>query len=1067
MPYKCCVPSCNSNYDNTEEYVTTFSFPTDKERLDLWTRRIPRENLIINKHTRICIKHFEERFIIRTMQLRRPDGTVRNVQRLSPKLTDDAFPSMFLQLPKYLSDKAPVKRKHPDERRAEIDDRSDAILTGFLQEDIIADYDCFKQDLTARVNGHMTSAKWTVKTGSKAVFVYVFNADGDVPELLACIKVNNDMRIQLYVGAVEIASSRLAWVLGESCVLRLWSQLETMLGHYSNYANEDAQSVTDVSVDIECACNILRDVCNAADDCVDDVINVPCILFCIEQLSMSVISSYRRRYSSDLLRYAFLLHTRSSACYRILCGMGKIILPQQGTLRRLAAVFNVNTGLEANDQAKFLKLRASQLSPRERYVVLQLDEIHVNPSLSYKGGDITGVALNTAAESNEPAHTVQAFMISSLFGAAKEIAALCPVKGLTSEYLKPMLQQVLTLVQSSGFIVVVIVSDNNQVNAKAFAEFGNNEDTLTNGIDNPHYPGQRIFFLYDTVHILKCIRNNWINQSDKEQTLIYPAISSDIQQTAMLVHNSPLQQATETRPISQTGPSLSTLTSMTPTSDAAPSGGLGSGSPSAAAVQPPIGVIPMLFTDGASTFIRHCIVMCPTVASHSQAATSVSAAAATVPPSVAPKQTCKAKFSCLKQLYESERKSIVKRAHKLTYKTLYPSNLERQQVALVVNVFNEYNVAALQMLDSETSKQTADFVRLITAWWKIVNVRYPLKGVRSRDELSKPISTSVDPRLEFLSQFAAWLEEWGFGKGCLTQQTHRALLHTTLAIINLTKYVLTNLDVKYILLGKVQTDNLEKRFGEYRQLSGSNYHVSVQQILEAEKKLRLSSVLALRSCKLGHVVVREVQDALSSDETVSAVVPIPPEFASVETEAMDATFDVDEPSLVYIAGFAVHKTVRAVQCDTCAYFLQSDRELQLEDNCTVDYGFVQALDRGGLKYPTLVVILLGYKVLCVLQILVSKKYENAFLKLSKQKALAYSLVLRVLAADDYFQSEAMGTCPNCNKHNMELLTSIIPRFLNVFLGNYTKMCNDAFKASGGKKTKPGESKKRKLKTLTG
>ena len=54
---------------------------------------------------------------------------------------------------------------------------------------------------------------------------------------------------------------------------------------------------------------------------------------------------------------------------------------------------------------------------------------------------------------------------------------------------------------------------------------------------------------------------------------------------------------------------------------------------------------------------------------------------------VAPKQTCKDKFACLKLLYESERKSIVKRAHKLTNKTLYPSNpLERQQVALVVNV---------------------------------------------------------------------------------------------------------------------------------------------------------------------------------------------------------------------------------------------------------------------------------------------------------------------------------------------------------------------------------------------
>jgi len=44
--------------------------------------RIPRENLIINKHTRTCIQHFDERFSIRTMELRRPVGSLRIVQRL-------------------------------------------------------------------------------------------------------------------------------------------------------------------------------------------------------------------------------------------------------------------------------------------------------------------------------------------------------------------------------------------------------------------------------------------------------------------------------------------------------------------------------------------------------------------------------------------------------------------------------------------------------------------------------------------------------------------------------------------------------------------------------------------------------------------------------------------------------------------------------------------------------------------------------------------------------------------------------------------------------------------------
>ena len=43
--------------------------------------------------------------------------------------------------------------------------------------------------------------------------------------------------------------------------------------------------------------------------------------------------------------------------------------------------------------------------------------------------------------------------------------------------------------------------------------------------------------------------------------------------------------------------------------------------------------------------------------------------------------------------------------------------------------------------------------------------------------------------------------------------------------------------MQYILPGKFQTDNLEARFGQYRQLSGDQYNISIQQVFEWEKKL--------------------------------------------------------------------------------------------------------------------------------------------------------------------------------------------------------------------------------------
>jgi hypothetical protein len=118
-------------------------------------------------------------------------------------------------------------------------------------------------------------------------------------------------------------------------------------------------------------------------------------------------------------------------------------------------------------------------------------------------------------------------MISSLFSKFKDIVSLTPVNCLTSDQLAPMLYDVIGIVQNAGFSVVVVVSDNNQVNAKAFQTIcGSN--SFEEGIDNPHYAGHKIFFLFDTVHILKCMRNNWLNQTDSKQTFVYPPLTLDI-----------------------------------------------------------------------------------------------------------------------------------------------------------------------------------------------------------------------------------------------------------------------------------------------------------------------------------------------------------------------------------------------------------------------------------------------------------------------------------------------------------------------------------------------------------
>ena len=108
-----------------------------------------------------------------------------------------------------------------------------------------------------------------------------------------------------------------------------------------------------------------------SDDEVSNDVNITCLLFCIEQLRLLCIPSRRRRYSSDLLRFAYVLFLRTSSCYTLWCKLGYVILPHVSTLRKLVNATNVTTGINGEEHAKYLKVVASKLSQRDKYVILQ------------------------------------------------------------------------------------------------------------------------------------------------------------------------------------------------------------------------------------------------------------------------------------------------------------------------------------------------------------------------------------------------------------------------------------------------------------------------------------------------------------------------------------------------------------------------------------------------------------------------------------------------------------------------------------------------------------------------
>lgn len=102
MPRKCIVQHCNSNISGSTQYTPTFTIPgRDRDRWNLWKTKIRegsnKSYLKIDVSDTVCIKHFEDRFIVRSAQV--ADDSGKKPQRTKLSLTKDAYPTINMITP--------------------------------------------------------------------------------------------------------------------------------------------------------------------------------------------------------------------------------------------------------------------------------------------------------------------------------------------------------------------------------------------------------------------------------------------------------------------------------------------------------------------------------------------------------------------------------------------------------------------------------------------------------------------------------------------------------------------------------------------------------------------------------------------------------------------------------------------------------------------------------------------------------------------------------------------------------------------------------------------------------
>lgn len=1014
MPNRCVVPNCRGNY-RLGPKVSSFSFPKANELLSIWIRAIKRENFVPTKHSKVCELHFRPEDIKRessafdvktgktiTVKLVKKclrDGAVPSIippppspssikqktkkiksknstlENASPSILTNsssssstkqktpnskknsdfgnAFPRIRLRSPSSLSSttrKTRVsekiklkntarkstfprilqnvtsssyskKRKTKKSKKIKLDD-SDLESTSNQSIDDDDDFEHYEPNvfrsidhLEAKLDFHDKNYWSVVRQRDALIICHIVKSPS--PQISLSLVIEKDFAVHVFCSGVEINS------IGEYTIptrVTNVNTLEVLLENMKELDPEEAQAKPQNMISVlKLISSFLLLVQN------ESLKYFNAIKFIYEQVNL--MTQNKLNYSTEMIMFSSLLYSCSPQGYRLLKETKKLILPNFSTIRRLSLPTYVNPLVAQRDNyfLMYIKNKFKSLLEEDISVSLLVDEIRIKPYV-----DCTG---SSAVDGNEAATSVFVFMLRSVSSEYKDVVHVMPAKCLKAENLFDIVKRLIVGLEEIGFKVLAVVTDNDTRNKKAMSLFCNPEQ-LSIVYPHPVVHSRPLFFLFDSLDVLKCIRNNWLAQKDKNKCMMFPKFCHDGNHELGNIQSAP--------------------------------------------------------------------------------------------------------FSTLQKLHNLQSQSLLKHGHKLTSEAISPAALKRQNVSSVLQIFNEYTVKKLQMLGKQKClpnfAEVSGYIDIFYIWWTILNVKtLGNPYCRLRNKYCDPLRFKNE-NFKFLSIFCNWLESWdriAGNNGKLTDETFTAIHHTTYAIMELTKYCKNELKMRYVLPGKFQMDHLEEILGQCWQLSEDQYIVSIDEVLECEKKLSgLKLCLLLNNQSIDLTDLQETNwDGIKDKEEEE-------KHFDVYKLNVDVTDnDVDEckavfPVLTYLAGYCCYEVFKMVKCNSCKTLISGSDDAQPETNT-----FFRGVDNGSLLYPNEMsrnIVLYNYVV-------VNKLVRNSsLLRCPNHKKLMMHATLNILE-----NAELLFNFDVCDEgHSVEEIEKMLVWCsLNALLNNFSNKSN--------------------------
>ncbi|XP_043218350.1 uncharacterized protein LOC122379861 [Amphibalanus amphitrite] len=431
----------------------------------------------------------------------------------------------------------------------------------------------------------------------------------------------------------------------------------------------------------------------------------------------------------------------------------------------------------------------------------------------------------------------------------------------------------------------------------------------------------------------------------------------------------------------------------------------------------------------------------------------------------------KAEYNHLQQLYRMEMGQDIKMAYRLTDRVIHPTTVERVNVQLAVAATHETTVAALRFYGQKEEhcnfRQTADFLEMLKKWFSIVNVKTPYTHVRLRDSIRAPPSREEKCGLKYLADFGKMLEAWQnrTGAGKMSADTTQAAIYTCRGLIGVTQYLLEKHGdlVHYVLLGKIQSDRIESRFGYLRKLAGGNFWASVRQFLEGEAVIRVKSLVWLSGYSLGTVSAQmeeaRKQRQRDDSEVVKTLVDI---TSSAEHEALS---EGAEQALMHVAGYLARSALKRRPCHACHALLVNESPRQLEevrlDADLEHHGdgaaglaeaiktFTDLLNRGKLLYPSELAVELSMNICHVYRWLMQDDASRSALLGCSEPRSCFEKVMTTIGEQD---SSLAGLKCESGHDFLLVYGRMASALFNVFTSNYATEMNSAIHSSKGRMT---------------